>query len=460
MNIQQEALHHFLQGCDIKSEYFYHEDYKVICDKSLAYKNKNKSLPSVNFLLEYVNKLSDDKEQVDRVEDLLYVASKYKPELNTIYEVNELLLENFKKENIRDYTKALAKNLTEGNEGKVQYYADKISEINKLQLNGEDFRANDIKSDLDKGSLKVELIDSGFLPTAHESVSKIARGSLISLIADTGFGKSLLSLNACVNQYLNGNNVVYLSYELPKPVVLARIISFISSVPIKEVMSEEYTMDESELRIKSAKAVLEYEIDFEKAFNRILKKKTFEDCKRRDNYLKVVAIQSSGQHEVDDLELPDNEGILSLLDEYTDLDFFHIDLISEVQFRKSVGNYESDLSGFARELKAKALKHSSVIIIISQPSGSSPQQIRFPKYAKSLRSSSDSNLIISSTPEMLQDNIAVLLCEKCRHSRNGLAIPMERHFETMGFRHMNEEQDLSVEAYLTELGKTIKTKEK
>jgi hypothetical protein len=224
---------------------------------------------------------------------------------------------------------------------------------------------------------------------------------------------------------------VYLSYELPKPVVLARIISSISEVAVSEIMASEYSTDEAELRVEAAKAVLRYEIEFDKAFNRVLKNKSFEDCTPRNNYLKIIAIQSSGTHEVDTVELPNNEAILNMLEEYNDCDFFTIDLISEVQFVKSSGSYEADLSNFVRELKAKALKHSSVIIVISQPSSDSVGGIRFPKYCKAIRSSADSNLIISATPELLKDNLSVLIAEKVRHSFNGLAIPMVRRFDIM-----------------------------
>ena len=458
MNIQQEALHHFLQNKDIKHPYFYSDDFKLICDKSLIYQKKNQAMPSVNFLLEFSNKLSEDKEQVSRLEDILYVCSKYKPELDSIQEVNELLLENYKKENIKDLTKSLAKALTEGNEVKIQSLSEKITEISKINLSGEDFRENDVKKDLEYSEIKMELIPSGFLPTAHESISKISRGSVVSIVAATSEGKSVLAINGVTNQYLMGYNTIYVSYELPKSTVLARMLSSICETPISEISSGVYSTDESELRVLAGKAVLKYDITFDNAFNRVLKGKNFEDCKVRENYLKIIAVASAGEQNGLH-ELPDSDALLNMIEEYSP-DFLTVDLLSEVQISKSLGSYESDLSNLTRDFKRKALKHSSVVILINQPSGDTIYGLIYPKYAKSIRSSADSNLIISSTAEMKKDAISVIIAEKVRHSQRGICCPVLTDFQNMRFIHMQDEPNLKMEDYFAELGKSLKKSEK
>ena len=458
MNIQQEALHHFLQNKDIKHQYFYSEDFTLICEKSLIYQKKNQAMPSVNFLLEFSNKLSDKPEQVDSIEDLLYTQSKFKPELDDVNEVNELLLEFYKKEKIKEFTLGLGKALKEGNDGKVQRLSEQITEVSKLNLSGEDFRENDIKKDLEESNTKMELIPSGFLPTAHESISKIARGSVISIVAATSEGKSVLAINGVTQQYLNGFNTIYVSYELPKSTVLARMLSSISEVPISEISSEIYSTEEAEIRVKAGKAVLKYDISFDKAFSRVLKGKDFEDCKIRENYLKVIAVASAG--DISGIhELPNSEALLNMIEEYSP-DFLTVDLLSEVQISNSAGSYETDLSNLVRDFKRKALKHSSVVVLINQPSGETIYGLINAKYAKSIRSSADSNLLISSTSDMKKESISVVIAEKVRHSQRGVCCPVLTEFQYMKFTHMENEPDLKMEDYFAELSKSLKKGEK
>ena len=453
MNIQMEALFHFLQGKDIKHQFFFSDDFKIICEKSLVYQKKNKVLPSIAFLEEYSSKLSDDKEAVDRIEDILYTLGKFKPELESELEINELLLDNYKKEQIKGLTKQMTSALIEDNQQRVAKLSEQITEISKLELSGEDFRENDVKKDLKTSSKKVILIPSGFPDTTHESLSKIGRGQVVSLIADTGEGKSVAVINAVTQQYLLGYNTVYVSYEMPKASVLARMLSSISEVPISEINEGVYSTDEAELRLKAAEAVLEFDISFDKAFTRILKGKDFEDCKRRENYLKILAIASVGEEGIS--ELPDSEGLLNILEEYKP-DFLTVDLISEVKITKSAGSYETDLANLTRDFSSKALSTGAVVYLVSQPAGKSTWDIIFPKYCKAIRSSSSSNIIISSTQDMKKDDISVFIVEKCRHSVRGTVIPMYKEFQYMRFRHMEEEANLKMEDYFAEYAKSLK----
>ena len=456
MNIEQEALYKLLQGADIKSQYFFNTDFKTIAEKAEIYSKKNGKMPSINFLLEFSNKLSDKPEEVDSIEDLLYTQSKFKPELDDVNEVNELLLEFYKKEKIKEFTLALGKALKEGNDGKVQRLSEQITEISKLSLSVEDFRENDIKKDLKTSSKKVELIPSGFPSTTHESLSMIGKGQVVSIVADTGEGKSIAVINAVTQQYLNGYDTIYISYEMPKASVLARMLSSISEVPISEINSGVYTTDEAELRLIAAEAVLEYDINFDKAFSRVLKGKDFSDCSVRTNYLKIIAIASVGESGI--TELPDSQGLLNMLEEYKP-DFLTVDLISEVKITKNAGSYETDLANLVRDFNSKALSTGAVVYLVSQPAGKSAWELIFPKYCKAIRGSSSSNIIISSTQEMKKDDIAVFIVEKCRHSVRGTTIPMYKEFQYMRFKHMEEEGNLKMEDYFAEYSKSIKKSE-
>lgn len=455
MNIQQEALHHFLQNKDIKHQYFYSDDFKLICEKSLSYQKKNQAMPSVNFLLEFSNKLSEDKEQVSRLEDILYVCSKYKPELDSIQEVNELLLENYKKENIKDLTKSLAKALTEGNEIRVQSLSEKITEISKISLT-EAF-SHDIKHDLDSTELNVEIMPTGIgSENTHISLSKISRGSLLLLLGGTGSGKSVLAIQAATNNYLDGYSVCYISYELDKPQVMARILSQISEVSIGEIISKNYLTEEAELRIQASKMVLKKKIDFERAFNRILEKKDFDDIEDRENIFKIVAIQSSG-HIAE--ELPTNVGILNLMETNKNIDYFVIDLATEIPFESSFGSYERDLALFGKALKSRALMQGCVVMLLSQPSGDTPRAMSFPRDCKALKQTADSVIVIGATSDMKLEKYSCFIVSKARIDRNGLAIPFENKFQVMKFVPL-EEQPIEEEAFWKEYAKDIKKGEK
>lgn len=453
MNIEQESLYKLLQGADIKSQYFFNTDFKTIAEKAEIYKRKNGKMPSINFLLEFSNKLSDKPEQVDSIEDLLYTQSKFKPELDDVNEVNELLLEFYKKERIKEFTLGLGKALKQSNTSMITRLSEQITEISKLSLSVEDFRENDIKKDLKTSSKKVELIPSGFPSTTHESLSMVGKGQVVSVVADTGFGKSISVINAVTQQYLNGYNTVYVSYEMPKASVLARMLSSISEVHISEINAGVYTTEEAELRLLAAEAVLEYDINFEKAFSRVLKGKDFSDCKIRTNYLKIIAIGSAGEEGIS--ELPDSQGLLNILEEYKP-DFLTVDLISEVKITKSAGSYETDLANLVRDFNSKALSTGAVVFVVSQPAGKSPYEMIFPKYCKAIRGSCSVNIIISATQEMFKDNIVVFIVEKCRHSARGNVIPMYKEFEYMRFRHIQEEQNLKMEDYFAEYAKSLK----
>lgn len=455
MNIEQEALYKLLQGADIKSQYFFNTDFKTIAEKAEIYRKKNGKMPSVNFLLEFSNKLSDNPEQVDSIEDLLYTQSKFKPELDDAGEVNELLLEFYKKEKIKEFTLGLGKALKEGNDGKVQRLSEQITEVSKLSLS-EEF-SHDIKQDLDSTELNVEIVPTGFgNENTHISLSKIARGSLILLLGGTGSGKSVLAIQATTNNYLDGYSVCYLSYELDKGQVMSRVLSQISEVPISEIISKNYTTEEAEIRIQAAKIVLKKKIDFEKAFNRILKKKNFDDIEDRTNIFKIIAIQSSGHTSE---ELPTNVGILNLIETNKTIDYFTIDLATEIPFENSLGSYERDLAIFGKALKSKALMQGCVVTLLSQPSGDTPRAMIYPRDCKALKHTCDSAIVISATSEMKIDKYSCLIVSKARINRSGLAIPFQNNFQIMRFEAL-EEAPIEEEAYWKEYGKEIKKGEK
>lgn len=466
MNIKQEALYHYFQNNQVETRYFSSEDYKRIVDKSEVYRNKNGNLPSINFLFEYSNKLSDDSEQVNRLEDILYSIQKYKPELESIQEINELLLEDYKKDKIRDLTKKLALSQTEEKWGLADTLAREIGEISRLELSSKDFIENDIKSDILEVSTKVDLVPTGFFSDKNYSISNIPRGSMILALGSTGQGKTLLTMAAAVERYLQGSNEIMISYELPKQQCIARIKSYITKVPISEIMTGVFTTEDSKLLLKASDFVLKRRVDIDTAYHLMCKdpNHTFEEFEIRPNYFKIIAAldaesfkKKKGKGQALE-ELPTDIEILNMITEFGDtLDYITIDLVSEINFTDKFLSTEQQLTIFGRRLKELCLLTSTNSIIVSQPENEkAANNLIYPKYSKALRSSCDMNLVLLATAEMEVDNMVAVCCEKTRHAVPNKAYICDADRSTMTFTPLDE--TYSIWQVIDEISKSLKKK--
>lgn len=448
MNIQNEALYHYLtSNMNIPTEYF-REDYEVISQKVETFKRKRGETPSITFLFNNATKLSDDKEQVSRIEDIMYSLEKYKPELTSELEISELLLEDYKKDKIRSLTKSLALAQTEDKWVTADKLAHQIGEVSRLELGKGDFLKHDIKLDVEEISTNAVMVDTGWFSDKNYSLSKLPRGSMVMVIGGTGLGKSLLSFAGSIERYLKGSNEIFVSYELPKQQCLARIKSYISKVPIGEIITENYTTDDAKLLVKASEIILKKDLELESIYDKLLEDENydFSDIPDRKNYYKLIAAldaegfksKKSKGEAIE--ELPNDIDLLNMVREHGDsLDYITIDLVSEVNFSDKYLSNEQQLTFFGRELKALCLLTSTNAILVSQPMDEmSAYNMIYPKYSKALRSSSDLNIVLLSTSDMDNDNLVAVSVEKCRHNIPNKSYICEADRKTMTFTPMGE----------------------
>ena len=149
MNINQSALKLYLDG-KLPQELirYFTKDFAQIVSKVEMFKRKNNQTPSLDFLIQYASKLGEDKEQSNRIEDILYVVSKVKDIEMSVDEVGELFLSEYKSNMIRDLIKRSSTAIVEENMVLVEKLSKEIADISSLSLGGNNFLEEDIKVDV------------------------------------------------------------------------------------------------------------------------------------------------------------------------------------------------------------------------------------------------------------------------------------------------------------------------
>ena len=466
MNIQQQAFKLLLEGSlpENCTKYF-SGDYPQIIDKVNIFKKKNGETPSLDFLMSYSSKLGENSEQAERISDLLYGVSKIKDSEMSIKEVCELLLDSYKDSNLRELIKKSSQALVEDNILAVERYSKDISEISRLSLGEDNFLKNDIKDDITSVSTILKFISTGiFTNYEFPSINKAPVGSILLLIGSTGSGKSLLTISANVEVYLQGKNVIYISNEMSRAQVLARIKSYVSKTPYSEIVNNNYLTDEGRIAVKAAEIVMQYNITFEKAYASLISDEEYDFSKYdiRENYFKIIAANDSDdfiRRKSKNLpieELPNDQEILNMVREYGDtLDLISIDLLAEVAFVDKYSNKEMQMSSFGRQLKELLLLTSTNSIIVSQPENEkSSSGLRYPKYCKHLRTTSDLSVIIAKTFELEKLGYVSVSVDKCRNNKSERTYICEANYEVMNFIPTGDEMPLN--EFLAEVSKENK----
>lgn len=468
-NLQMEALFHFFSGKNIEVKFLNNPDYNHLIEKCQNYYNKNSQFPSLTFLQANVKKLSEDIEQVDRLEDILYVLSKYKPELESPQEINELLLEDYKKDKIRDLTKALAQSQVDENWIKAERLAKEIGEISALTLGNDSFIVQDIKQDIENPS-EVIYVPTGICFDKKRNlmdlpyISRTPTGSMLIYLAGTGVGKSMLALESMIENYLyNDDSIIYLSYELPKSQVLLRILANISGVPLEEIVKKEFSMEENELRVKASEWILKKKLDMRVALKHLAKDKQylFEEFEDRKNKFKIIAaldfeeIERNKKQGIPNIDLPNDLEILAMMDSYKEeYDWIVVDLVSEIPWSNTRDSLETVISNFGKKFKARLLANNMQGILVSQPMDEqNVDNIIFPKYARALRTTSDMNIILLRTKEMRENNMIAICTEKNRGGIGAKAYIHEVNYETMSFERLDEYEEMSLYEVMNEVKK-------
>lgn len=445
MNINQSALKLYLDGL-LPQELirYFTKDYAQVISKIEQFKKKNSKTPSLDFLIQYSSKLGEDREQSNRIEDLLYVVSKIKTSEMSVDEISELFLGEYKSDMIRDLIKRSSQAVVEDNIGLVEKLSKEISAISSLSLGGNNFLAEDIKVDVKNVSTKLEFISTGlFNDYDFPAINKTPRGSLILILGSTGVGKSLTTIISNVETYLSGKNVIYISNEMAKSQVLARVKAYISKTPYTEIVDNNYLTDEGRLKVLASEVVLEREITLDKAYKHLLKDENydFSDYKIRSNYFKIMAANDAGEfirrksQGLPIEELPTDEDILNMVRNYGDtLDLISIDLLAEVAFKDAYANKEQQMSKFGREFKELLLLTATNGIIVSQPENEkSASGLRYPKYCKHLRTTCDMSIILCRTQELKKMGCIAVSVDKNRNNKGETSYICSAEYEVMDF---------------------------
>lgn len=459
MNINQSALKLYLDGKlpqDLTK--YFTKDFAQIFSKVEMFKRKNSKTPSLDFLIQYSSKLGEDREQSGRIEDLLYVVSKIKNVEMNVEEISELFLGEYKSNMIRDLIKRSSTAIVEENMVLVEKLSKEIASISGLSLNNNQWLETDIKDDIKHIPSKLELVNTGIFKDnlVEHPFSSVPVGSLILIIARSGRGKSTLTLQSAINLYLEGKNVLNINVELQKPVILGRIKSNITGIPLKEISSGQFLTEDAETLNKIYDYIMEYKLELEDGLALVKKIglekaiEKFEALPRRENILKIIsatdkATQDYAKSKGMKVEkLPNDVEILQMLEDNGEyFDAVYIDLVSELKFADSSNSREANITSFTQKIKELAMEKSFIVFIVSQvENGNSFWGQLEAKYAKSLTQSSDLAISIIANSEMAKDNLVGLVCPKTRHNSNNLVTVVESEFATMRFKDTFQTVDI------------------
>ena len=459
MNINQTALKLYLDGT-LPQELikYFTKDFAQIVSKVEMFKRKNSKTPSLDFLIQYASKLGEDRLQSERIEDILYVVSKIKNVEMSIEEVGELFLDEYKSNMIRDLIKRSSTAIVEDNMVLVEKLGKEIADISSLSLGSNQWLETDIKDDIKHVPSKLELVSTGIFKDnlVEHPFSNVPVGSLILVIARSGRGKSALTLQSAINLYLEGKNILNINVELQKPVILGRIKSNVTGIPLTEISSGQFLTEDAETLNKIYDYIMEHKLELEEGLALVKKVglekaiEKFEALPKRENILKIIsatdkATQDYAKSKGMKVEkLPNDVEILQMLEENGEyFDAVYIDLVSELKFADSSNSREANITSFTQKIKELAMEKSFIVFVVSQvENGNSFWGQLEAKYAKSLTQSSDLAISIIANSEMSKDNLVGLVCPKTRHNSNNSVVIVESEFATMRFKDTFQTVDI------------------
>ena len=425
---------------------YLNEDYKLLVQKMEKYIKAKQEFPSKTIIKKSIPKFigkdsTDNIKLRKRLDSIMNTLINQEKSDLTTSELEDLLEEDYKKDIAMNNAEKLVTAISDGNFDLVKDISNNLISVSASSAT--DLKGSDTIELMDNIVLTDNKVSSGLdfgLGTGAEYVPK---GSLINLIGQTGGGKSILALQAMINNYLKGRNQLNFNYEMDMGEISLRIKSYISKVPASEIESGRYSVSDNPLRVKAVSYVLKREITLEQAVD-ILSREALEEFKQyplRTNFFKIVA--SKGDHSFKDgyedtfLEddLPTDLGILSYLDKYGDkVDDCYIDLITEIEFEIPTHSEANDYKVFARRLKAIAKKHSFRAWLLNQvESESSASGLLNNKYSKGLQQTSDLVLAVVSSITMAEDGTVAICIKKCRHGVPNRVILCNRAFDVYTF---------------------------
>lgn len=430
MNINQTALKLYLEGT-LPQELirYFTKDYAQIVLKVESFKKKNSKTPSIDFLLQYSSKMGEDKEQSGRIEDILYVVSKIKNVEMSVNEISELFLDGYKSDMIRDLIKRSSTAIVDDNIGLVEKLSKEISQISSLQIGSNNFLKDDDKAQFSKEAKKLNKISSGLLQGDGLPIESTVLGSNVIYAAASGLGKTILGLTTALNCFLQGQNVLLISYEISKAQIIIRMRSLLTGVSLDEVSNNSYLTEEAKVLVLCSGYVMTKEISLNKAVEAYNKfgEEYLKELPDRTNSIKILAATDLEDLEQARLEgraldsLPNDEEILEILEMHGEhLDSVIYDYISEIPYKNSYNSREISITEFTRKLKLLALEKGFNNYLLSQVVSENEVYGMFQtKYALSLINVADTALFMVSTKEMKKMGLVAICTRKARHFQTG-----------------------------------------
>lgn len=421
---------------------FLKNDYALLASKINQYIKMKNEFPSKaiikNSIPKFVSGDSVEDEGIrKRLRSIMTAIIENDSEMEyTKSELYDLLIED----NISDKAMTLIQQqgeaLLKKDFDKIQRLSDQLLKITKT---GSNIVLKDSVDSIIKIKTKDSKISTGFDFGLGTGLEVAPKGSVINIIAGTGFGKSHLALQSMIVNFLyHDKNVCNFNYELSRPEIALRIKSFISRVPVEEIENESYSVSDNAFRVKAVEYVLKRKIDINKATEILVSKKLedFEKYPLRKNKMIIICAEGEVEYsegydgDFEEDELPNDQQLLSYVEKHgNELDCVYIDLITELTFKHPTSSEAGDIKNFVKEFKRLCKKFSIMGFVLNQVQDEqSSYGLLHNKYSKSLAQTSDLVIAIVSLDEMVENNETLLVIKKCRHGQPNQALICSRDF--------------------------------
>jgi len=449
-NINIEVLNSFFAYKDFwLDELEYLEgNYQSLARKLLKVFMEKEKMPSKAIVLKNIDKMTFN----DIPKENKIIQKNLKACMNTIIEMEndpnklpytkEEMVELLKEETISNKLFDILPTLSEDAMNKdFSKVKDKINKIDNILEMGAD---TDLNEDDDKDSFENEDDSIIFKSTGlweGTNLEKVPEGSLILLSSRSKTGKTSLLIKSLTENYLNGNDCMVYSYEIPKQSLRNRMLSYVSKVPLGEINEKNFSQGNAD-RVKLARYVISRDISMEDAMTLVLEKgwEALKELPKRKNRLILRA--SNTKQDIEELRkqnkrpkfLPTDKEILQEIRRYNKvkaLDYVYIDYVSLIPFEDTKASREGNISTFSRNLKQTLLETSVCCMLLSQSkSKTEPHQ---PLYAQSPILDCDMALSITPYKEIVDNGLTAISLTWFRHGVGFISYIAEPHLETQDF---------------------------
>ena len=443
------------------------EDYAIFTRKLLSIEIENGKLPSLSLTLKNVDKLNfkveDEIAYKKRLKAILISLGNIETDLNE-EELMELLREDFLARNIQEEIPILTQYVIDKNFEKAKnsifklenYLSDGLAKDMSFEDNEELFLHTDSVLNFKNIGFPKEL-----------PFHKLPEGAMLLITSRSKTGKTSLLVGSLTENFINGQNCLIISYEIPRVSLINRMLSYISDVPLQEINEGIYSVSDSSLRVLVARYVLSKNVNFKTA-SRVMLEQGEEGLRAlptRENKLIIKA--SLTKDELSKYKaknkrpptLPSDVEILKDVRDYNKvgkLDFVYIDYISLIPFVDSKNSREQNIANFSKALKLSLLETSTIGVVLSQ--SKSAQEFYMPLYSQAITLDCDASISIQPTKEQNENGLTTIHLYVARHTEGYMSYECEKHLEVQKF--IPTGNSIGLEDFLEKYNKENKGKDK